>query len=33
MKKQFAGMLLDKYRHLCKYGLTDHSPYYKDLEV
>jgi len=32
-KKRFDSMLLDKYRHLCKYGLTDHSPNYKDLEV
>jgi hypothetical protein len=32
-KKSFRGMLLDKYRHLCKFGLTDHSPSYKDLEV
>jgi hypothetical protein len=32
-KKNFRDTLLDKYRHLCKYGLTDHSPNYKDLEV
>ncbi len=32
-KNDFAAMLLDKYRHLCKYGLTDHSPNYKELEV
>ena len=31
--RNFAGALQDKYRQLCKYGLTDHSPYYKDLEV
>lgn len=22
-----------KYRHLCKYGMTDHSPNYKELKV
>ena len=32
-KQDFASTLLEKYRHLCKYGLTDHSPNYKDLEV
>jgi hypothetical protein len=32
-KQDFAEMLNDKYRHLCKYGLTDHSPNYKELEV
>jgi hypothetical protein len=32
-RKDFKAMLIDKYRHLCKYGLTDHSPYYQDLEV
>jgi hypothetical protein len=32
-RNDFAAMLLDKYRHLCKYGLTDHSPNYKELEV
>jgi hypothetical protein len=32
-KQDFALTLLEKYRHLCKYGLTDHSPNYKDLEV
>ena len=32
-RKSFAAMLLDKYRHLCKYGLTDHSPSYRGLEV
>jgi hypothetical protein len=31
-RKDFASRLLDKYRHLCKYGMTDHSPNYKDLE-
>jgi len=32
-RKDFKRMLQDKYRHLCKYGLTDHSSYYKELEV
>ncbi|MGH9919216.1 MAG: hypothetical protein ACRD6W_10180, partial [Nitrososphaerales archaeon] len=32
-KCDFAAALLDKYRHLCRYGLTDHSPYYRELEV
>jgi hypothetical protein len=31
--RNFAGVLQDKYRQLCKYGLTDHSPYYSELEV
>jgi hypothetical protein len=31
--ENFAAMLQSKYRELCKYGLTDHSPYYEDLEV
>jgi hypothetical protein len=29
----FKSTLLAKYRHLCKYGLTDHSPTYKELEI
>lgn len=29
----FSKTLLDKYRHLCKYGLTDHSPNYRELEA
>lgn len=33
LSEDFAAVLQDKYRQLCKYGLTDHSPYYKDLEV
>jgi hypothetical protein len=32
-KESFAITLRAKYRDLCKYGLTDHSPYYKELEV
>ncbi len=31
--KDFAGALRDKYRGLCKHGLTDHSPTYRALEV
>jgi hypothetical protein len=31
--ENFAAVLQDKYRRLCKYGLTDHSPYYRDQEV
>ena len=30
-QEDFAKALLEKYRHLCKFGLTDLSPYYKDL--
>lgn len=29
----FAKTLRAKYRDLCMYGLTDHSPYYRELEV
>jgi hypothetical protein len=32
-RSDFKGTLLAKYRHLCKYGLTDHSPHYKQREV
>lgn len=32
-QRDSATVLLEKYRFLCKYGLTDHSPYYKGLEV
>jgi hypothetical protein len=32
-KESFANTLRAKYRDLCMYGLTDHSPYYKELEV
>lgn len=32
-RRDFAATLLEKYRHLCKYGLTDHSLSYKDLEL
>jgi hypothetical protein len=31
--RDFRSPLLDKYRHLCRFGLVDHSPHYKDLEV
>jgi hypothetical protein len=31
--RNFAVMLQDKYRRLCKYGLTDHSKYYIEREV
>jgi hypothetical protein len=31
--RDFAGALLEKYRHLCRHGLTDHSPYYREFEV
>jgi hypothetical protein len=32
-KKNFKAVLLEKYRHLCKFGLTDHSPSYRELEA
>lgn len=32
-ERRFAGLLQAKYRHLCKYGLTDHSPLYREFEV
>lgn len=32
-KKNFAEALYAKYRYLCLYGLEDHSPFYKELEV
>jgi hypothetical protein len=32
-KQDFKATLREKYIHLCKYGLTDHSPNYKELEV
>src|SRR5262249_39064221 len=32
-KRDFKAALLNKYRHLCRYGLTDHSPNYKRQEV
>jgi Restriction endonuclease len=31
--KDFAIKLRDKYEHLCKYGMSDHSPSYKALQV
>lgn len=31
--RNFAATLREKYRHLCKYGLTDHSPNYRSLET
>lgn len=30
--KDFQTTLREKYRHLCKYGMTDRSPNYKELE-
>ena len=32
-KKDFRAALRNKYINLCKYGLTDHSPNYKELEA
>ncbi len=32
-KGSFALTLHEKYRYLCMYGLEDHSPFYKELEV
>jgi hypothetical protein len=32
-RRNFADTLLEKYRLLCKYGPTDHSPYYRELEL
>jgi hypothetical protein len=32
-KESFAKTLREKYRYLCMYGLEDHSPFYKELEV
>ncbi len=32
-KESFADTLRAKYRNLCMYGLEDHSPFYKQLEV
>lgn len=32
-KRDFAAALRKKYRHLCRYGLTDHSPHYQELNV
>jgi hypothetical protein len=32
-KESFANTLREKYRYLCMYGLEDHSPFYKELEV
>ena len=31
--RDFRSELRDKYIHLCKYGLTDHSPNYKEIEA
>jgi hypothetical protein len=31
--ESFAATLRSKYRSLCMYGLTDHSPYYQKFEV
>ena len=32
-ENDFKTPLLDKYHHLCRFGLLDHSPHYKELEV
>jgi hypothetical protein len=32
-QKNIGAVLLDKYRFLCKYGLTDHSLNYRDVKV
>jgi hypothetical protein len=32
-EQNFKAALLRKYRDLCKFGLLDHSPFYKELEV
>lgn len=32
-KKDFVQTLREKHRYLCMYGLEDHSPFYKELEV
>jgi hypothetical protein len=32
-KQSFARTLREKYRNLCMYGLEDHSPFFKELEV
>jgi hypothetical protein len=32
-KKNFGAILLEKYRLLCKYGFTDHSPNFIEVEV
>lgn len=31
-KRDFAEALKEKYRHLCRHGLTDHSPHYQELK-
>ena len=31
--QDFKEPLSEKYHNLCKYGLTDHSPNYEELEV
>jgi hypothetical protein len=31
--KDFASALREKYYRLCKFGLTDYSPHYRELEV
>jgi len=32
-RQDFAAALWEKYHQLCMYGLTDHSPNYRDLEA
>jgi hypothetical protein len=31
--EDFKAPLVEKYQHLCRFGLLDHSPHYKSLEV
>lgn len=31
--EDFGSVLLKKYRHLCRFGMTDYSPFYRSLEV
>lgn len=31
--ENFATVLLKKYRHLCRFGMTDYSPFYRSLEI
>lgn len=32
-QEDFVTVLLGKYRHLCRFGMTDYSPFYRTLEV
>jgi hypothetical protein len=31
--RDFKSVLVEKYRYLCRFGLLDHSPHYKNLEA